>query len=81
MDKIQKLIPHTILDLQKFVVADAGNSVSAVVEGNVQNAYFVHFEYGRKGAQFKCRTCFLNQNVVHENDTKEIKWTMGRYRY
>ena len=49
MDKIQELIPHTILDLQKFVVADAGNSVSAVVEGNVLNAYFVHFEYGIKG--------------------------------
>ena len=34
MDKIQELIPHTILDLQKFVVADAGNPVSAIVEGN-----------------------------------------------
>jgi hypothetical protein len=34
MDKIQELIPYTILDLQKFVVADADNSVSAVVEGN-----------------------------------------------
>ncbi len=34
MDKIQELIPHTILDLQKFVVADAGNPVSAVGESN-----------------------------------------------
>ena len=59
MDKIQELIPHTILDLQKFVVAEADNPVSAVVEGNVRNAYFVHFEYGRKGTQFKCRTCFF----------------------
>jgi hypothetical protein len=49
MDKIQELIPHTILDLQKFVVAEADNPVSAVVEGNVRNAYFVHFEYGIKG--------------------------------
>ena len=34
MDKIQELIPHTILDLQKFVVAEADNSVSAMGEVN-----------------------------------------------
>ena len=37
MDKIQELIPHTILDLQKFVVADADNPASVVVEGNSES--------------------------------------------
>ncbi|MCH3993345.1 MAG: hypothetical protein LKH27_07715 [Prevotella sp.] len=50
MEKIQELIPHTILDLQKFVVADAGNSVSVVVEGN-GGGIFIDKDYPNGGTE------------------------------
>ncbi|HAT62181.1 MAG TPA: hypothetical protein DCS83_06490 [Prevotella sp.] len=60
-----KNLYHTLFwNLQKFVVAEADNPVSAMVEGNVHNAYFVHFEYKIKGTRFKCRTCFFEPKIL-----------------